>query len=129
LGSSENCKSAIQSGAGGKALSAIRASFAKVTSGLGTKSDKIRALAKSGYSRVEIAALLDIRYQHVRKVLLDAGIATGLKNVKVEIERSPVVVELADEEIEPVNAEFLIQAGFSLLGKWTQPSAGEILTS
>jgi hypothetical protein len=110
-------------------LDTNRASFAEVTSGLATKSEKIRALAKSGYSRVEIAALLDIRYQHVRKVLLDSGILTGLKSVKLEIERSPVVVELSDEDNEPVNADFLIHAGFSLLGKWTQPSAGEILLS
>jgi len=100
-------------------LGTSRASFAEVTNGLVTKSDQIRALAKSGYSRVEIAALLGIRYQHVRKVLLAAGIATGLRNAEVEIERSPVIVELADEENEPVNAEFLIRAGFSLLGKWT----------
>jgi hypothetical protein len=66
-------------------MPAGRVGIAEVTSGLATKSDKIRALAKSGYSRVEIAALLDIRYQHVRKVLLNAGIATGLRNVKVEI--------------------------------------------
>jgi hypothetical protein len=110
-------------------LGAIRASFAEVTSGLTTKSEKIRALAKSDYSRVEIAALLGIRYQHVRKVLVDAGIVAGLKNVEVEIERSPVVVEFADDEIESVTAEFLIRAGFSVLGKWTQPSAGEILLS
>jgi hypothetical protein len=129
LGPSENCKTAPPSGAEERSLGTNRVSFAEVTSGLVTKSDKIRALAKSGYSRVEIAALLGIRYQHVRKVLLESGIAPGLKNVKVEIERSPVVVELADEEIEPVNGEFLIRAGFSLLGRWTQPSAGEILLS
>ena len=55
-----------------------RVSFEDVTAGLATKSDKIRALAKAGYARVEIAALLGIRYQHVRKVLLDAGITGGL---------------------------------------------------
>lgn len=42
-----------------------------VTAGLQTKSDKIRALAKAGYSRAEIARYLDIRYQHVRNVLVD----------------------------------------------------------
>lgn len=104
-----------------------RASFADVTSDLSIKSEKIRALARAGYSRVEIAALLDIRYQHVRKVLLRAGITTGLKTVELEVERSPIVVELSDEDDEPVNAAFLISAGFSLLGNWTQPSAGEIL--
>jgi hypothetical protein len=108
-------------------LDTDRASFAEVTSDLSTKSEKIRALARAGYSRVEIAGLLDIRYQHVRKVLFQAGIMTGLKNVELEVERSPIVVEVSDEDNEPVNAAFLISAGFSLLGNWTQPSAGEIL--
>jgi len=36
-----------------------------------TKADKIRALARAGYSRSEIARFLDIRYQHVRNVLVD----------------------------------------------------------
>jgi bifunctional DNA-binding transcriptional regulator/antitoxin component of YhaV-PrlF toxin-antitoxin module len=35
------------------------------------KSDQIRALAKAGYSRSEIARHLHIRYQHVRNVLVD----------------------------------------------------------
>ena len=42
-----------------------------ITSGFQTKSDKIRALAKVGYSRAEIARHLSIRYQHVRNVLID----------------------------------------------------------
>ena len=69
-----------------------RVPFAKATSALVTKSEKIRALAKAGHSRVAIAAPLEIRYQHVPKVLLDSGIVTHLKNVKLEIERSTVVV-------------------------------------
>src|SRR5688572_16077871 len=36
-----------------------------------TKSDKIRGLAKAGYSRAEIARYLGVRYQHVRNVLVD----------------------------------------------------------
>jgi hypothetical protein len=36
-----------------------------------TKADKIRALARAGYSRAEIARHLDLRYQHVRNVLVD----------------------------------------------------------
>lgn len=105
-----------------------RVPFEDVTTGLATKSDKIRALAKAGYARAEIAALLGIRYQHVRKVLLDAGISGGRKNVRIEVENEPVEVELSDDT-EPVDAEFLLGAGFKLLGTWTQPSAGEILLS
>jgi hypothetical protein len=48
-----------------------------VTRSLETTSDKIRALARAGYYRTEISKLLNIRYQHVRKVLVDAGIAGG----------------------------------------------------
>ena len=112
----------------GSVLETNRVPFEDITAGLSTKSDKIRALAKAGYARAEIAALLGIRYQHVRKVLLDAGITGGLKNVKLEVEHEPVEVELSDDT-EPVNAEILLEAGFKLLGSWTQPASGEILLS
>jgi len=51
----------------------------EVVQGLQTTSAKIRALAGAGFDRAEIAAFLGIRYQHVRKVLLDAGITDGLR--------------------------------------------------
>ena len=41
--------------------------------GLTTKSDKIRALYREGYSRSEIRRFLGIRYQHVRNVLVRDG--------------------------------------------------------
>ena len=44
----------------------------RLTAGLSTKSDKIRALGKAGYPRQQIADFLGIRYQHVRNVLVDA---------------------------------------------------------
>ena len=47
-----------------------RKTFSVVTKGLETKSSKIRALNAAGYSRSEIAKQLDIRYQHVRNVLI-----------------------------------------------------------
>ena len=37
---------------------------------LTTKSDKIRALEAAGFERADIARFLDIRYQHVRNVLI-----------------------------------------------------------
>jgi DNA-binding CsgD family transcriptional regulator/bifunctional DNA-binding transcriptional regulator/antitoxin component of YhaV-PrlF toxin-antitoxin module len=55
----------------------------EVVAGLPTKSAKIRALAAEGYSRAEIARYLEIRYQHVRNVLVapppknDAGKAAA----------------------------------------------------
>lgn len=41
-----------------------------LTEALATKSAKIRALDAAGYSRSEIAKFLNIRYQHVRNVLV-----------------------------------------------------------
>src|SRR3954471_10327836 len=43
-----------------------------VVAGLKTKSARIRALAKVGYARADIARFLGIRYQHVRNVVLAA---------------------------------------------------------
>ena len=45
----------------------------QVVAGLTTKSDKIRALYREGYSRSEIRRFLGIRYQHVRNVLVRDG--------------------------------------------------------
>ncbi|HEY6578501.1 MAG TPA: hypothetical protein VIY09_04205 [Rhizomicrobium sp.] len=42
-----------------------------LTTGLKTKSDKIRHLGRAGYTRQQIADFLHIRYQHVRNVLVD----------------------------------------------------------
>lgn len=41
-----------------------------IVRGLTTKSDKIRALDAAGFERADIARFLDIRYQHVRNVLV-----------------------------------------------------------
>jgi len=41
-----------------------------LTAGLQTTSDKIRALHRAGWSRSKIADALNIRYQHVRNVLV-----------------------------------------------------------
>lgn len=100
-----------------------RPSFEDVTAGLETKSDQIRALARAGYLRTEIASLLSIRYQHVRKVLVDAGITEGFKpREEVRLEREPVVVEHgeddAEEEASTTSWEVLLRAGFHFLGEW-----------
>lgn len=49
-----------------------RASMDRIARGLPTKSEKIRALGQAGYARGDIARYLEIRYQHVRNVLLHA---------------------------------------------------------
>ena len=42
----------------------------RLTEGLASKSDKMRALAKAGYERADIARFLGTRYQFVRNVLV-----------------------------------------------------------
>ncbi|MBX4967440.1 GIY-YIG nuclease family protein [Rhizobium binae] len=99
-----------------------RQSFEDVTAGLETKSDKIRALARAGYLRTEISSLLAIRYQHVRKVLADAGISEGLKK-EVQLEREPVSIQVEEDAatttVAPTSWEVLLRAGFCFLGEWT----------
>lgn len=46
------------------------AGMSRIVKGLPTKSSKIRALDAAGYKRADIARFLDIRYQHVRNVLV-----------------------------------------------------------
>lgn len=84
----------------------------------GTKSDKIRALARAGYLRTEIAKALGIRYQHVRKVLVDAGIKEGLQR-RVQLERSPDVIEASSAERRPTPPIVLEKAGFVHAGAWS----------
>jgi hypothetical protein len=101
-----------------------RRSVLEIIDGLSTKSDMIRALAREGYLRTEIADALEIRYQHVRKVLVDAGIDGGLQR-EVEFERTPVAVEAVDETAPPTSWEVLLRAGFLFLGEWQPGEGGE----
>lgn len=107
-----------------------RPTFDDVTAGLVTKSDKIRALAKAGYLRTEISSLLGIRYQHVRKVLVDAGMSEGLTR-EVQLEREPVSVTVEDDApsatIVPTSWEILLRGGFLFLGEWQPGDDGFVL--
>jgi hypothetical protein len=93
----------------------------ELVKGLQTTSDKIRALAHAGYDRAQIAKYLDIRYQHVRNVLLRSGITGGLRR-EVEAEREPVEVDAAPAPREDTSWTVLTDAGFVLLGEWTHKS-------
>jgi hypothetical protein len=84
-----------------------------------TKSDKIRALAQAGYDRTEISKILDIRYQHVRNVLLQSGLSGGLRR-EAEAEREPVEVDAAPAPREDTSWKVLTDAGFEFIGEWTQ---------
>ena len=92
---------------------------------LTTKSDKIRALAKAGYDRTEIAKHLGIRYQHVRNVLLGSGITTGLRR-EAEAEREPVEVDATPAPREDTAWTVLTDAGFQFIGEWTQDPESQI---
>lgn len=92
--------------------------------GLSTTSDKIRALARAGYLRTEISKLLDIRYQHVRRVLVDADITSGLQR-NIEFERPPVAVEIKSKPYKAAASNVLLDAGFRLLGEWVLLKDGE----
>jgi hypothetical protein len=55
-------------------MSTQKDDFERLTRGLVSKSDKIRALARHGVPTADIARYLDIRYQHARNVLIDSGL-------------------------------------------------------
>jgi hypothetical protein len=52
----------------------------EITAGLPSKSEKIRRLHAAGCSRSEIADFLDVRYQFVRNVLVDAERREGKRS-------------------------------------------------
>lgn len=93
-----------------------------VVAGLETKSEKIRALLHEGYMRTEVADFLNIRYQHVRKVAVDAGIEGGLQRDLIVVPKSkPIPKVRADVAID-----VLTDAGFERLGTWVADGAGGI---
>lgn len=92
---------------------------AGIINGLTTTADKIRALANAGYDRTEISKILGIRYQHVRNVMLRSGLSGGIRR-EAEAEREPVEVDAAPAPREDTSWNVLTDAGFQLIGEWTQ---------
>jgi hypothetical protein len=92
-----------------------------VTRGIGAISTKIRALADARCDRTEISHLLGVRYQQVRKVLVDTGITSGLRR-QVEAEREPITVDAGPKLCGATSADVLLRASFSSIGEWTQTS-------
>lgn len=93
-----------------------------VVGGLDTTSDKIRALLREGYLRTEVAKYLDIRYQHVRKVAVEAGIKEGLQRGIVVVPKSKPIPKVRED----VAIHILLDAGFTRLGTWIADGAGGI---
>lgn len=100
--------------------------FPASLSHLPTKAEKIRALGRAAHLRADIARLLGVRYQHVRRVLLDAGITGGTKR-EVVLERDPFVDELVVDESAPAatHGQELLGAGFQHVGEWQLLADGE----
>jgi hypothetical protein len=97
----------------------------EVTNGLPTISAKIRALAQAGYERTEISRLLNIRYQHVRNVLVGSGSPEGQRS-QIEVALEPVAVDAAPAPREDTLSGVLLDGGFQLLGEWSLESEGSI---
>jgi hypothetical protein len=91
---------------------------AEIIQNLTTTADKIRALAAANYDRTEIAKILDIRYQHVRHVMLRSGMTGGLRR-EAEAEREPIEVDATPAPREDTSWTVLTEAGFQFIGEWT----------
>lgn len=101
-----------------------------VVQGLETTSDKIRALAREGYLRSEIAQFLGIRYQHARKVMIDAGIMDGLSRGGATRTSKPRARFPATPKPRgPTPVSVLRDAGFIKLGNWIADDKGKLALS
>jgi hypothetical protein len=97
----------------------------EVTARLTTTAAKIRALAEAGYYQTEIGKLLNVRYQHVHKELIDAGLNTRFSPL-VLVEREPVLVDATPPAQEEASWEMLLRAGFEFIGELIAEPEAEI---
>lgn len=88
-----------------------------------TLSDEIRRLGKAGVPTATIAKRLNIKYQHARKVLLDAGMKR-LTREQTLPDVSPAPVPPPKPTLTP---ELLLDRGFNRLAAWTLNDAGVLL--
>lgn len=87
-------------------------------------SAKIRDLASLGLARTEIRDLLGIRYQHVRKVLTDAGISDGLVQPRLDGGKPRAQPTIADRSVPEIPWQNLLSYGFKVTGQWTLTEDG-----
>jgi hypothetical protein len=83
-----------------------------------SKSERIRSLAREGLTVGEIARRVGVRYQHVYKVLGDAGLLPTRRGPTpqddhVVVRQAPAVARKPELTVEMLRA-----AGFKLSGKW-----------
>ncbi len=104
-----------------------------VVAGLATKADKIRALDRAGYSRSQIAAFLNIRYQHVRNVLVDdartggRAAPSGMAEEAQPFEPAPVPYEVRRARRIEVAADGTVTLPAVLLAAVGIPQGGVLL--
>lgn len=91
-----------------------------------TTSAKIRALGERGLSRTQIRDLLGIRYQHVRKVLIDAGIDAA-SPYRANSAASSLPEPAAPPAQPPLHWRDLLSLGFVEIGHWGLSEAGIVL--
>ncbi len=89
-----------------------------------TKSERIREFGREGVPVAEIARKLDIRYQHARKVLLEAGLLPGSTRV-VNSEKTAKVLTVKKPK-PSLHISELLSAGFSFTAKWKLGGSGEV---
>ncbi len=76
-----------------------RRPMAEVVEGLTTTADRIRELFCAGYSRTQIKEHLDIRYQHVRNVLVRDGFAEIQLKCVCPCEQRPAADDPPPEQV------------------------------
>jgi len=90
-------------------------------------SAKIRALGEMGLERTAIRDLLGIRYQHVRKVLLDAGITSGARPRSSRANASESAGTKLVETLPAIEWQDLLAMGFVAIGEWSLTEEGIVL--
>lgn len=103
--------------------------YEELTKGLTTKSEKIRVLGRKGVPTADIARFLEIRYQHARNVLVDAGLQHGgmaeeMPELETKMmpshlvpERNSVWVDVGSDGSVMIPADLLKRAGLEPCGR------------
>lgn len=77
----------------------MKRAMSLVAQNLESKSDKIRALLREGYLRTEVAEFLEVRYQHVRNVAIDAGIEGGTQRGIVVVPKAKPIPKVPPDVV------------------------------
>lgn len=94
-------------------MHASRTDLDRLTRDLPTKSEKIRTLGQAGVATADIARFLDIRYQHARNVLVQAGLHGPRDAAFDKVATGPRPPQVAEDGSLTLSAEVLRAAGFA----------------